>query len=342
LSRSFVSIVRRAGRAWRTEVRSRILGRSTIFVSPATSRGRSKASTSVRFSVAASIGLACSAALCWAVVGLVGPAGAGAHGNAHARVAVADGVPVREGQYRFATKLTMTNIPRPDGTHYDSACSAALIAPQWIVTAGHCFHDVNRNRVSGPPLYQTTATIGAADLSDPWANVVDVMYAIQSPSTDVAIARLAHPIRIVRPLRLSFTAPTAGEVVRLTGWGATSDVMPVPTTHLQTGLLKISTVNAATVMVDGFLPAADTSACLYDSGAPYFTQERRHRYRLVSVESSGPPCPHTGDETTSRIDNIAAWIVGQVRCDLRGPCLAHERDEHANAARRYPTQQQHQ
>lgn len=235
MSRSFVSIVRRAGRAWRTEVRSKILGRSTIFMSPATSRGRSKASTSVRFSVAASIGLACSAALCWAVVGLVGPAGAGAHGNAHARVAVADGVPVREGQYRFATKLTMTNIPRPDGTHYDSACSAALIVPQWIVTAGHCFHDVNRNRVSGPPLYQTTATICAADLSDPWAHVVDVMYAIQSPSTDVAIARLAHPIRIVRPLRLSFTAPTVGEVVRLTGWGATSDVMPVPATHLQTG-----------------------------------------------------------------------------------------------------------
>ena len=107
----------------------------------------------------------------------------------------------------------------------------------------------------------------------------------------IAIAKLAHPIWSVRPLRLSFTAPTVGEAVRLTGWGATSDVMPVPATHLQTGLLKISAVNAATVMVDGFLPAADTSACLYDSGAPYFAQEPHHRYRLVSVESSGPSCP---------------------------------------------------
>jgi len=47
-------------------------------------------------------------------------------------------------------KLTMTHIPRPDGTFYDSACSAALISPSWIITAGHCFHDVNRNPVSGP------------------------------------------------------------------------------------------------------------------------------------------------------------------------------------------------
>src|ERR1700759_1581513 len=61
--------------------------------------------------------------------------------------AIADGVPAAEGQYRFATKLTMTDIPKPDGTTYDSGCTAALIAPQWIISAGHCFHDVNRNPV---------------------------------------------------------------------------------------------------------------------------------------------------------------------------------------------------
>jgi V8-like Glu-specific endopeptidase len=60
----------------------------------------------------------------------------------------------------------MTDIPRPNGSYYNSACSAALIARQWIVTAGHCFHDVNRIRVSGPPRYQTTATVGVADLPD--------------------------------------------------------------------------------------------------------------------------------------------------------------------------------
>jgi hypothetical protein len=28
----------------------------------------------------------------------------------------------------------------------------------------------------------------------------------------------------------------------------------------------------------------------------------------VSVESDGPACPHSQDETTSRVDRIADWI----------------------------------
>jgi hypothetical protein len=30
--------------------------------------------------------------------------------------------------------------------------------------------------------------------------------------------------------------------------------------------------------------------------------------RLVSVESSGPDCPHSGNETTSRVDVVSGWI----------------------------------
>jgi hypothetical protein len=67
------------------------------------------------------------------------PAGAVAHGTAAA-----------PGQFAFAVKLTMTGIPRTDGTTYDSACSAALISRTWIMTAGHCFHDAAGRRVSGP------------------------------------------------------------------------------------------------------------------------------------------------------------------------------------------------
>ena len=207
----------------------------------------------------------------------------------------------------------MTDIPRADGSHYNSACSAALIARQWIVTAGHCFHDVNRTPVGGPPPYQTTATVVVANLSDPLAQVVDVIDVIQSPTADVAVARLARPIWRVRPLRLSFTPPTVGELVRLTGWGSLSDVNPTPETHLQTGVFTISSFTTTTVAVDGSLPAPNTSACVHDSGAPYFREGPGGEDALVSVESTGPACPHAGDETTGRIDNIAAWIFHQIR-----------------------------
>jgi hypothetical protein len=49
--------------------------------------------------------------------------------------AVAHGTPASPGQNPFAVKLTMTHIPRPDGTFYDSACSGALISQDWIIPA---------------------------------------------------------------------------------------------------------------------------------------------------------------------------------------------------------------
>src|SRR4051794_38585982 len=76
--------------------------------------------------------------------------------------AVAHGTPAAAGQFPFAVKLTMTAITRANGTSYDSGCSAALISRTWILTAGHCFHDVNGVRVSGATPYRTTATLNTA------------------------------------------------------------------------------------------------------------------------------------------------------------------------------------
>lgn len=222
--------------------------------------------------------------------------------------AIADGTPVPEGQYRFATKLTMTDIPRPDGTHYNSGCSAALIAPQWIITAGHCFHDVNRKPVSGPVPYRTTATIGRTDDADTDGHVVDVVEDYQSPTNDIAVAKLAEPVRDVTPLRPGRGAPSTGDVLRITGWGSLSDVNPAPATHLQTGQVKVVTVTDTVVGVAGYKPKPTTSGCLYDSGAPYFAQSRHHRARLVAVESGGPACPHDQTETTSRVDTVLPWL----------------------------------
>jgi secreted trypsin-like serine protease len=222
--------------------------------------------------------------------------------------AIANGTPVADGQYPFSTKLTMTNIPNPDGSTRNSACSGALVAPQWIITAGHCFHDVNGNRVSGPTPYDTTATVGRTDLTQTGGHVISVVSVLQASKVDVALAKLATPITDIAPLPLSDATPKAGSILRITGWGATSSVNPTPVTRLQTGLVKIRRVNGSTVLVVGYAPAPNTSACLYDSGAPYFSEQADGRVALVSVESDGPPCPHSREETTVGIKRIADWI----------------------------------
>ncbi|KDO08597.1 hypothetical protein DV26_22015, partial [Amycolatopsis mediterranei] len=49
----------------------------------------------------------------------------------------------------FNAKLTSDDIPVPGGGVRNGACSGALVAPQWIVTAGHCFHDLKDARIGG-------------------------------------------------------------------------------------------------------------------------------------------------------------------------------------------------
>jgi hypothetical protein len=81
------------------------------------------------------------------------------------------------------------------------------------------------------------------------------------------------------------------------------------TTHLQIGQFKITGVADASVIVVGYVSQADTSACMWDSGAPCLTENADGSSQtLLSVESDGPACPHSQNETTERVDRIADWI----------------------------------
>jgi secreted trypsin-like serine protease len=222
--------------------------------------------------------------------------------------AVANGVPAQPGQYPFNVKLVFTNIPQADGTFYNSGCSGALIAPQWVIAAGHCFHDVNRNPVSGPVPYTGVATIGGVDDADPANQTVAVVEDYQSPTNDIAIAKLASAVTGIQPIALATGKPKKNEIVRIAGWGGLDSIDPAMATHLQTGQMKVTQVSSGYVGVVGYQPQSTTSACPHDSGAPYFFEPASGPPLLVSVESSGPDCPHDQVETTARVDVVAKWV----------------------------------
>src|SRR3954447_24825829 len=124
--------------------------------------------------------------------------------------AVAHRTAAAPGQFPFVVKLTMTAIPRADGTTYNSACSAALISRTWILTAGHCFHDVAGRRVSGATPYRTTATLNTVNTTRSPGESRDVVEVRQAPNgADVALGRLSAPVTDVPPLALNTQRPTA-------------------------------------------------------------------------------------------------------------------------------------
>jgi secreted trypsin-like serine protease len=224
--------------------------------------------------------------------------------TAPAAWAVAHGSDVPPGRYGFVAKLAMTKIPRPDGSTYGSYCTGALVAPAWVLTTGHCFHDAHRDRVSGKIPYPTTVTLGLTDEETESGIARKATEVLQAKENDVALIRLDSPVTTVTPLAVSRATPKVGQQLTLAGWGSLTAANPKPATRLQQGTVAVAKVDPTTLGVRGAAPEITTSACTYDSGAPYFSGDQ-----LVSLEATGPDCPHAGIETTSRADVIADWIT---------------------------------
>ncbi|WP_433381186.1 S1 family peptidase [Actinoplanes sp. CA-142083] len=225
--------------------------------------------------------------------------------------AIAHGDHVPAGKYRFATKLTMTGIPTTDGGTRDSWCSGALIAPRWVITAGHCFRDAAGKRVDRT-VARTTASVGGHE--------VEVVDAFQAPDNDdVALAELDSPVTDITPIRLGDTPPKVGDKLRLTGYGLTTGDESAGSPGLRTGVFVVGQVRDSLLDVSGSRPRRDTSACLHDSGGPYFSEAKNGTATLRAVVSTGPGCPHPGADFAARTDLLGGWIAETTRPEPAGP-----------------------
>lgn len=212
----------------------------------------------------------------------------------------------------FNAKLTSADIPVPGGGVRDGACSGSLVAPQWVVTAGHCFHDLKDARIGGRPPYTMTVTVGRLKDSDPGGHTAEVVDVRQSPVNDLAVAKLSAPVDDITPVTLASTRPQIGEQLQFAGWGSHSATVLGPSDHLKRGRFTVSGIGESTLEA---LPVGtrtvDNGPCPEDSGGPFFTSDDDHTGRLVAIVNTGPPCPQPGAETIARVDVVADWIRAQ-------------------------------
>ncbi|SES21263.1 FG-GAP repeat-containing protein [Streptomyces sp. yr375] len=189
------------------------------------------------------------------------------------------------------------------------ACSAALIAPQWVATTASCFADNPAQSIkipAGAPKLKTTATIGRTDLTSTAGTVREVVQLVPRDDRDLVLARLSAPVADIAPPGLATAAPAKDSAVSVTGYGRTKDEWAPLKLHGES--FQVDQVNTTDFAVHGTSGAA---ICAGDSGAPVFTSAG-----LLGVASRSDQggCFGTDAAQTStagvvtRTDDIAAWV----------------------------------
>jgi V8-like Glu-specific endopeptidase len=191
-----------------------------------------------------------------------------------------------------------------------AVCSGTLIAPDVVLTAGHC------------PLEHIWVRQGTSVRNVGWTSHTSVRAAVKHPGFtgegkhyDVALIQLDEPLKDVTPLPLSDTPLSdadIGSVVRHIGFGTTGDDWNY-VKKIATGGLKRQASFPITKIDDFFLwsGAPGKQTCIFDSGGPTLLTKDGVE-RLIGVVSAGPDCTQDGYDTRIDRDDILSWIDQQL------------------------------
>ncbi|MBP28239.1 trypsin-like serine protease [Methylobacterium sp.] len=146
-------------------------------------------------------------------------------------------------------------------------CTGVVLAPDTVLTAGHCLADAREHRVhfrdaAGEPVLVDVAAQALHPGYAPGAA------AARRRSIDLALLRTATPLPTrFAPVTLSAAPARAGEILTLSGYGAAKPGDPRSTgTYRSVGLPVIEPYGPSRVLV--WLKGTGGGACQGDSGGP--------------------------------------------------------------------------
>lgn len=248
-----------------------------------------------------------------------------------ARVAVIGGQPAEPGTFPWVAYVLDFR-----GNEVGQ-CSGTVLAPNLVLTAGHCAENMQTGVVNDASGYQVTT--GNVDWAAPETDkqVSGVTRVIPCPCFDrhtlvgdVALLQLSTPT--TAPAVTLASNPPGGTAALLAGWGRTSYQQDGSVERLRWAQTMVQSPGSCEREASPFGPGSElctidppdrqTGVCEGDSGGPLLVAEPSAAGGMVQigVASHGyGECATTRPSVFTRVDAISAWVRGWVQALASSP-----------------------